>query len=96
MKMTLESTAVTLAFEGTPVRVWEGTSEKGVPVVAYIALVMPVQGEGIDHAEFDASLESHKPPSPVAIAAVGQALAFVYERELRVAGATGPTGRKGS
>ncbi|MBV8971214.1 MAG: hypothetical protein JO290_02865 [Sphingomonadaceae bacterium] len=67
MKMTLESTdqVVEVRVAGTivPARVWEGTTERGVPVQALITRVA-VAGDA-DHFEFDADLIPcrSKPPS---------------------------------
>ncbi len=40
MKLTLESTDTQIVMHGLPVRMWEGTSESGLPCHAYIATVM--------------------------------------------------------
>jgi hypothetical protein len=65
VKVTLESTSkvVKLATPaGTiPARIWEGHTESGIPVHAYITrLAAPA---GADHAEFLRELEEHRAPS---------------------------------
>lgn len=60
MKLTLESTDLVLTFkrEGRemPVRVWKGTTERGVPVAAYIATVSPQTHDPAAHLQFEAEL----------------------------------------
>jgi hypothetical protein len=58
MKATLESTdrltTVTVKGQTVPARVWQGTTESGVPVIAYIAKIgAPADA---DHSEFEREL----------------------------------------
>ena len=39
MKVTLESTTKFVTLDGVPVRIWEGHTEAGVPVHAYITRI---------------------------------------------------------
>lgn len=39
MKVTLEPTGTFEGVNGTHCRIWKGTSDKGAPVIAYIAMV---------------------------------------------------------
>lgn len=71
MKVTLESTSKVVELEtpkGTvPARIWEGHTETGIPVHAYITLIAAPAAE--DHAEFLRDLEEHRAPTP-AVAAI--------------------------
>jgi hypothetical protein len=65
VKITIESTSKVVELRGqlcsVPARVWEGTTDKGVKVVAFITRITPMDGES---AEFDADLNETRPPSP--------------------------------
>jgi hypothetical protein len=72
MKVTLESTEriVEIQTEGgsiVPARVWEGTSEGGIPVVVLITRIAPAiewpSQETL--AEFERDLRACRPPSAV-------------------------------
>lgn len=39
MKIELEPTGIIESVNGTPCRQWKGTSDQGVPVVAFVALI---------------------------------------------------------
>ncbi len=67
MKVTLISTekVVTLRTDGggaVPARVWEGETESGIPVHAFITR-MAVENTA-DTTEFEKELEEHAAPSP--------------------------------
>ena len=67
MKVTLESTTkiVGLRPEGSdvtvPARVWEGTTESGIPVHAYITRIGVDRGE--DASQFERELQECRVPS---------------------------------
>ena len=65
MKITIESTSKIVELRGhlcsVPARVWEGTPERGVKVVAFVTRITPMDG---DSAEFDADLDEARAPSP--------------------------------
>jgi hypothetical protein len=66
MKITLESTKKLVALEvpggAVPARIWEGHTDSGIPVHAYITrLGAPA---GADQTEFLRELEEHRAPSP--------------------------------
>jgi hypothetical protein len=67
MKVTLESTKkiVELATpQGTvPARIWEGHTETGIPVHAYITRIA-APAEGADLSQFDRELQEHSSPTP--------------------------------
>lgn len=49
MRMTVDSTSKMITVNGIPARIWEGTTEKGSRVVAF---VMRVTAMGEDDGEF--------------------------------------------
>ena len=62
MKITLESTTKIVEMNGVPARVWEGVTDKGIKVHAYITFVACGINENQD--EFQQDLKEQKPPSP--------------------------------
>lgn len=64
MKMTIESTTKIVEVNGVPARVWQGTTERGVPIVALITSVAVERDQ--DQTEFDADLQEHAPPTAYA------------------------------
>lgn len=72
MKITLESTSKLVTFEvdrgQVPARIWEGVTEDGTPVHAYITRICPSIPEPLPEAiaaEFARALAEQKPPSAV-------------------------------
>jgi hypothetical protein len=64
MKISIESTSKTVEINGVPARVWEGKSERGVPVICFVTRIAVDRGG--DCAQFEAELTEHRPPSPAA------------------------------
>jgi hypothetical protein len=69
VKITLESTTkiVELEVGGTkvPGRIWEGTTDSGIPVVALITRIAAETADNPDRLElFRRELEECRPPSP--------------------------------
>jgi hypothetical protein len=60
MKLTIESTPHTTAIDGVPVRVWNGTSEFGVPCKVFVHRIAVALEE--DQAQFDLELLSKLEP----------------------------------
>lgn len=61
MKITVESTSKIIHHRGVPVRVWEGETERGVKMVAFIAYV--AVATDADNSQFEAELqERHREP----------------------------------
>lgn len=60
MKITIESTSKVVELDGQPARVWEGKTERGVTVVAFIPRITPLDG---DPEEFEADLLETRAPS---------------------------------
>jgi hypothetical protein len=67
MKVTLESTRKVVELEtpqGTvPARIWEGHTESGIPVHAYITRIA-APAEGADVSQFERELQEHAAPTP--------------------------------
>lgn len=63
MKMTLESTDRFVDVNGARCRVWEGKSERGTPVYAFVAQVAVDKGH--DATELDVDLQENRPPTVV-------------------------------
>lgn len=61
MKMTIESTDKIVEVNGVPARIWQGTSERGITVIAYITSIAAA-GDA-DLAELEADLQEHAPPT---------------------------------
>lgn len=61
MKLTLTSTTKIVQLNGVPARVWEGTSEAGVPVMAFITRLAVERDE--DTSQFEAELLACATPS---------------------------------
>lgn len=62
MRATLESTSKVVTVDGVPARVWEGTTERGVTIVAFVTRVTPLDG---DPTEFEEDLLKVAAPSEV-------------------------------
>jgi len=66
MKVTLESTTKIVELRSRngavlQARIWEGVTEKGVPVHAFITRV--ACHKDLDNGELERDLREHKPPS---------------------------------
>jgi hypothetical protein len=61
MKVTLESTTKIVSFNGIDCRVWEGCTESGIPVHAYITLI--AVDKELPQEQFARELEEHRVPS---------------------------------
>ena len=64
MNVTLTSTSRIVNVNGVDGRVWEGTTESGVAVVAVITRI--AAPAGADLAQFERELKETKPPSDMA------------------------------
>ncbi len=62
MKITIESTAKIIEFNGLPARIWEGQTESGIKVHCYITRVA-IDKDEPRSAEFERELLEQKPPS---------------------------------
>lgn len=73
MKATLESTTAVVTMKDTDgrpfrARVWQGTTEKGVPFTAYVGIVQ-VRADA-DGAEFERDLQEHAVPTAATLQAI--------------------------
>ncbi len=73
MKITIESTDQLIELVNghatMPARVWEGTTETGIPVVCFVTRITPVVREPVPDSiaeEFVRSLQECRPPTPAA------------------------------
>lgn len=62
MRITLESTTKLVEVNGVPARIWEGATESGIPIHAYVTRVAVEEGQ--NQEEFERQLQSHRVPSP--------------------------------
>lgn len=61
MKVTLHSTTKVVHLNGVPARIWEGETESGIPVHAYVTRIAVHEDQ--DLTEFQRELQEHEPPS---------------------------------
>lgn len=61
MTITLESTSKIVELNGVPARVWEGQTESGIEIHAFITRVAVRKGD--DESQFQAELRQVKAPS---------------------------------
>lgn len=65
MKLTLESTTQIVKLDGIPARVWEGQTDSGVRVHAFVTRVAVAEGLPASHYEqFEKELKEQRKPSP--------------------------------
>jgi len=63
MNVELHSTSQIVDLNGVPARVWEGQTDSGIPVHAFITrIAAPAEA---DQAEFERELQQHRPPIEV-------------------------------
>jgi hypothetical protein len=60
MRITIESTDISTQMDGVPVRLWEGTTEDGIPCKVFIHRIAVANEQ--DAAVFEQELESKLPP----------------------------------
>lgn len=61
MKITIESTTKIVQFNGIDVRIWEGTTDSGIPVHCYIPRI--AVDKEFDQTQFERELQEHAAPS---------------------------------
>ena len=61
MKIELESTTGMTELNGVPARIWEGKTDKGIPVTAFITRIAVQKDE--DALQFEKELQEHKVPA---------------------------------
>lgn len=62
MKLTLTPTETIQLVDGSPARKWEGTTEQGVPVMAFIRAVQPQTNDPAYLRAFEKDLQSLPTP----------------------------------
>lgn len=62
MTMTISSTTKIVTLNGIQCRIWEGKTERGMPVHCYIPRV--AVKNGLDASQFEVELEEQRTPSP--------------------------------
>lgn len=71
MKVTLESTSKIVDLvvgqgDPTPARLWEGTTESGIPVIAFVTRILT--SVDADQTQFQTELQEQRPASEFASA----------------------------
>ncbi len=66
MKIVIESTTKLVELNGVPARVWEGRTDTGIHVMAFITRL--ATHESADRLQFEQELESCMAPTPEAAA----------------------------
>lgn len=61
MKVTLQSTTKLVELNGVPARIWEGETESGIKVHAFMTRIAAREGE--DLSQFEAELKECAKPS---------------------------------
>lgn len=61
MKVTLESTTQMTTLSGIPARIWEGHTESGIPVHAYVTRI--AVASDADTSQFEKELQECRAPS---------------------------------
>jgi hypothetical protein len=67
MKLTLEPTANIQNVDGVPCRIWEGVTDAGTPVKAWVRMVQPQTHDEAALAVFDAELQALPQPQKTVI-----------------------------
>ena len=62
MKIILESTTKIVELNGVPARIWEGETEDGIKLHAYVTRVAVNREQ--DSSQFEKELQQHMAPSP--------------------------------
>jgi hypothetical protein len=62
MKIRIESTSKIVQLNGVPARIWEGHTERGIPVHCYITRIAVAKDQ--DASQLEAELQEHRKPSP--------------------------------
>jgi hypothetical protein len=62
MKLTIEPTSELVFVNGAAARIWQGTTDKGTPIYAIVAMVAVPAGSAPDiHAQFERELVEQHP-----------------------------------
>ena len=66
MTATMHPTDKVIEFNGVPARIWEGTTDQGTPIMAFITRVTPGECTQAQADEFREALQEVKAPSVAA------------------------------
>lgn len=61
MKITIESTDRITTINGVPARIWEGTTDSGIPVHCFITRI--AMHQDLDASQFERELKECRPAS---------------------------------
>lgn len=65
MRITIENTSKVVHLDNVPARIWEGTTDSGIPVICYITRIAVLNTESPEaHEQFRRELSEQRPPSP--------------------------------
>lgn len=63
MKITIETTSKIVDLDGVPARIWEGTTESGIPVHCFITRIAINKDDEAANEQFRRELAEVRPPS---------------------------------
>jgi hypothetical protein len=64
MKVTMESTSKIVQLNGVPARIWEGTTETGIPCHVYVTRIAVAEGlQPEQYRDFEVELSETRKPS---------------------------------
>lgn len=63
MQVQIHSTSKIITLNGIPARIWEGITDSGIKVHAYITRIA-IDKDEKNAAEFEKELQEHRTPSP--------------------------------
>jgi hypothetical protein len=61
MVITIESTSKVVMLNGVPARIWEGQTDTGIKVHAFITRI--AAAKEASQVQFESELQEHRPPS---------------------------------
>lgn len=67
MKIQIKSTEKIVHLNDVPARIWEGKTESGIKVHAYITRIA-IDKDEPNHEQFQKELQQHSPPSAEVVA----------------------------
>lgn len=63
MKLTIQPTEKIVELDGVNARVWQGTTESGIPATVFITRISPDTDKEEDHTQFREELQETVPPT---------------------------------
>lgn len=77
MKITIENTDKIVPLDGVPMRIWQGQTESGVPVICWVGMISPQTHDAEANARFERELKEVHPVSSAAAAQIYDMRYFV-------------------